>query len=371
MKKTDTTLRDSPTYSEKNHLHGVCEWLSPSNIALVKYWGKKHEQLPRNPSISFTLDKARTVTRLEWELKKSTGDQIVDFHFLFHGQPKPEFSARIQKFLNRAALELPELRNYRLHISSKNTFPHSSGIASSASAMSALSAALIDMDAQIKGRPITQPPYKTDLGRRISYLSRLGSGSACRSIFPQTALWGKCSFESSSDEYAVGLKAQLHPVFQQFGDAILLVDQGQKKVSSSAGHQLMENNPFADVRYDQARSNTEKLLNILQTGALDEFTTLVEAEALSLHALMMASTPGYILMHPYTIEVIHHIRGFRQSTGIPVCFTLDAGPNVHLLYPHADRKKVIEFIQSQLLPYCHEGQWIDDQMGMGVQKSNP
>src|SRR5690554_6842706 len=357
MKKTNPTPIDMPeeiTDSTDARIQGTCTWISPSNIALVKYWGKKHEQLPCNPSISFTLNHAHTRTQLSWELLTTPRREHVAFEFTFHGQRKPEFEQRIQRYLDRMSSEIPELSNYQLHIDSENTFPHSSGIASSASAMSALSAALVDMDHQIKGRPITQPPYKTDLGRRISYLSRLGSGSACRSIFPQAALWGKCSFDSSSDEYAVGLKAQLHPVFQQFGDAILLVDQGKKKVSSSAGHQLMENNPFADVRYDQARSNTEKLLNILQTGALDEFTTLVEAEALSLHALMMASTPGYILMHPYTIEVIHHIRGFRQSTGIPVCFTLDAGPNVHLLYPHADRKKVIEFIQSQLLPYCHE-----------------
>src|SRR5690554_929204 len=351
MKKTDTTLRDSPTYSEKNHLHGVCEWVSPSNIALVKYWGKKHEQLPRNPSISFTLDKAQTRTLLEWELADPPKGDHVSFSFLFHGDPQPHFSSRLQKFLDRATLEFPELKNYHLKISSENTFPHSSGIASSASAMSALSAALVDMAGQIRDLPLNQNP---EGARLISRLSRLGSGSACRSIFPDAALWGRCDYASSSDEYAVGLQEILHPDFLQFGDAILLVDQGEKKVSSSAGHQLMENNPFADVRYDQARSNTEKLLNILQTGALDEFTTLVEAEALSLHALMMASTPGYILMHPYTIEVIHHIRGFRQSTGIPVCFTLDAGPNVHLLYPHADRKKVIEFIQSQLLPYCHE-----------------
>src|SRR5690606_13773256 len=151
---------------------------------------------------------------------------------------------------------------------------------------------------------------------------------------------------------------------------ILLVDQGQKAVSSSAGHELMENNPYATIRYDEARSNIEKLLDILRTGALEEFVLLTEAEALSLHALMMASSPGYILMHPNTIEIIHRIREFRTSSGLPVCFTLDAGPNAHLLYPEFARKKVLEFIQAELVPLCNEGRWIDDHMGPGIQKIN-
>ena len=362
-------MESNPAHSGETPIKGSCRWESPSNIALVKYWGKKHEQLPRNPSISFTLHQARTRTHLEWELldKRARRDE-VEFRFLFHGAPKPDFSTRIQKFLNRLAVEIPALLNYRLQISSENTFPHSSGIASSASAMSALATAIVDMTSQIGGEGSIANNQNSDVLQRISYLSRLGSGSACRSIFPQAALWGQYHFENSSDEYAIGLEHILHPDFHRYRDAILLVDQGKKKVSSSAGHQLMDHNPYAEVRYDQARSNTQKLLEILQTGALDDFTVLVEAEAMSLHALMMASSPGYILMHPNTIEIIHLIREYRRSTGIPVCFTLDAGPNVHLLYPDGARDAVQEFIQTQLLPYCTDEQWIDDRMGSGIQE---
>src|SRR5690606_32185256 len=151
---------------------------------------------------------------------------------------------------------------------SENTFPHSSGIASSASAMSALAACLVDMENQIKNgsAPVTIPDSST--ARRISRLSRLGSGSACRSIYPKAALWGACEYPQSSDEYAIGIKQDLHPEFHTFRDAILLVDQGTKKVSSSAGHQLMNNNPYAPVRYREAGRNTARLLAILQAGDL-------------------------------------------------------------------------------------------------------
>ncbi len=373
MKKTNPTPIDMPeeiTDSTDARIQGTCTWISPSNIALVKYWGKKHEQLPCNPSISFTLNHAHTRTQLSWELLTTPRREHVAFEFTFHGQRKPEFEQRIQRYLDRMSSEIPELSNYQLHIDSENTFPHSSGIASSASAMSALSAALVDMDHQIRGLEPIHPDLSADTAQCISSLSRLGSGSACRSIFPHAALWGQTSFPDSSDLYAIGLEHILHPHFYHFHDAILLVDQGQKAVSSSAGHELMENNPYATIRYDEARSNIEKLLDILRTGALEEFVLLTEAEALSLHALMMASSPGYILMHPNTIEIIHRIREFRTSSGLPVCFTLDAGPNIHFLYPDFARDKVLTFIHSELLPWCTEGRWIDDHMGPGIQKIN-
>ena len=370
IKPTPADMSEEITETTDVQIQGTCTWISPSNIALVKYWGKKHEQLPCNPSISFTLQEAHTRIRLDWEILTTPRQDQVAFEFTFHGQQKPEFNHRIQRFLDRIGKEIPEFSNYFLRIDSENTFPHSSGIASSASAMSALSAALVDMDHQIRGLQLTHHDLSIDTSRQISTLSRLGSGSACRSIYPQAALWGKTSFPDSSDLYAVGLDHILHKDFHRYHDAILLVDQGQKKVSSSAGHELMKNHPYADVRYEEARSNTQKLLDILRTGALEEFVLLTEAEALSLHALMMASSPGYILLHPNTIKIIHLIREFRMSTGLPVCFTLDAGPNIHFLYPDFARNKVLSFIQSELVPLCNEGQWIDDHMGPGIQKAS-
>jgi diphosphomevalonate decarboxylase len=108
-----------------------------------------------------------------------------------------------------------------------------------------------------------------------------------------------------------------------------------------------------------------ELHTVLGSGAVERFIEIVENEALSLHGLMLSSNPGYFLFEQHTIDIIDEIRSFRQSSGIPVCFTLDAGPNVHLLYPPAEKPAVVEWISNSLAPLCHNGKWIDDGMGKG------
>ena len=95
--------------------------------------------------------------------------------------------------------------------------------------------------------------------------------------------------------------------------------------------------------------------------------SLVESEALSLHAMMMTSMPYFILMKPNTLEIINKIWKFRSETQSPVCFTLDAGANVHVLYPENVKEKVLQFIQHELVGYCQNGQYICDEIGNGAQ----
>jgi diphosphomevalonate decarboxylase len=83
---------------------------------------------------------------------------------------------------------------------------------------------------------------------------------------------------------------------------------------------------------------------------------------------MMSSNPSFILFEPNTIQIVKAIRSFRHETGIPVCFTLDAGPNVHLLYPGRMREQVVEWISAELLNYCQDRQWIDDELGNGPRR---
>ena len=96
-----------------------------------------------------------------------------------------------------------------------------------------------------------------------------------------------------------------------------------------------------------------------------QFIHITESEALQLHALMMCSNPSVMLLKPNTLRIINTLYEFRRETDIPVCFTLDAGPNVHLLYPDQHAEMVERFIMDELEPYCHEGQWIADQVGDG------
>ena len=130
----------------------------------------------------------------------------------------------------------------------------------------------------------------------------------------------------------------------------------------------MEGNPYAPARYAQANENIKNLLAALKSGDLDTFVNITESEALQLHALMMCSNPSYSLMKPNTLKLIDEIRKFREETKIPMCFTLDAGPNVHLLYPERESKTVEEFVDVVLSFYCADNRWIDDRVGDGPKK---
>jgi len=250
--------------------HGKAEWSSPSNIALVKYWGKHGVQLPANPSISFTLSESRTKTTLSWSPR---GDEWILLRL--DGESKPSFLPKVQTFFERVAHLFPWLKDFSLSIETSNTFPHSSGIASSASAMSALAMCLIDWESQRTGAAMSSLMHKA------SEAARLGSGSACRSVYGGFTLWGACDdVANSSDKYAVPL-VDINDNFKELQDVILLVDKGEKEVSSTVGHGLMVNHPFADRRFDQARSNITRLLAVLKEGEFDDLALIMEQEALS------------------------------------------------------------------------------------------
>ena len=349
-------LNEALKCAVSDDFQGKVGWSSPSNIALVKYWGKKGKQIPQNPSISFTLSECRSETFVTYE----KADRFC-FRFFFNGKENPAFGAKIEKFLLDYQAFFPFINQLNLKIESRNTFPHSSGIASSASSMSAFVMCLMAIENQIV---LKQFDFQ-----KASYFSRLASGSAARSVFPKMALWGATScYEGSSDEYAVSLENDIHPIFKTFCDSILIVSGETKSVSSRAGHALMEGNPYAPARYAQANENIKNLLAALKSGDLDTFVNITESEALQLHALMMCSNPSYILMKPNTLKLIDEIRKFREETKIPRCFTLDAGPNVHLLYPESESKTVEEFVDVVLSFYCADNRWIDDRVGDGPKK---
>ncbi len=340
---------------------GKVTWKSPSNIALVKYWGKRKNQIPANPSISFTLDTCATTTTVSYTKSQKTGTDF-SFDLLFEGKPKKDFEPKIKLFFNRIEKYLPFLKDYQFAIETSNSFPHSSGIASSASGMSALSLCLISIEKELN------PEMDVEFfKRKASFLARLGSGSACRSIEGDVMLWGHHQETSgSSDLFAIRYPNEVHSVFKNFQDTILLVDKGQKQVSSSVGHDLMVNHPFAPRRFQQAHENLTALQSVFESGDLVKFIEIVESEALTLHAMMMTAQPYFILMRPNTLEVISKIWTFRKSSGTHVCFTLDAGANVHVLYPESERNQVLEFIKDELVAYCENGQYICDQIGLGA-----
>ena len=346
---------------------GTVSWQSPSNIALVKYWGKYGEQLPMNPSISFTLKNCNTKTSLFFEKRSFTSASEhggFDFEVFLDGKREVSFEPKIQKFFERVEVYLPFLKDFKFKIETFNNFPHSSGIASSANGMSALAICLMDMERQME--PSITEEY---FNEKASFIARLGSGSACRSVEGPLIVWGENrEIDGSSNLFGIKYPFKVHKNFQHFQDTILLVDKGEKQVSSTLGHDLMLDHLFAEQRFRQAKDNLSKLIPVFKNGNLPEFIKIVESEALSLHAMMMTSMPYFILMKPNTLEIINRIWKFREAKKSNVCFTLDAGANVHVLYPKTEKGPVSKFIEKELLQFCKNGEFIVDEVGLGAFK---
>lgn len=339
---------------------GTIQYSSPSNIALVKYWGKHSVQLPCNPNISFTLSNCKTTTQLSFEQADT-----FSFQVLVDGKHNQDFEPKIELFFQRIREYLPFIDRYRFQINTSNTFPHSSGIASSASGMSALALCLCRME-QILDPTISDESQL----RKASFIARIGSGSASRSVYGGIVAWGQADcLPESSDHFSTPIE-EYHPVFNNFQDTILLVDKGKKEVSSTVGHKLMNGHPYAESRFSHAHENIQAIMNVLQTGDLKEFIKIVENEAFTLHAMMMTSNPGYMLFKPKTVEIIQRVQDLRKESNLNLCVTLDAGANVHLLYPHDEKTQVMEIIEKELVVFCENGQYICDEVGRGPKRLN-
>jgi diphosphomevalonate decarboxylase len=337
-------------------------WQTPSNIALVKYWGKSNPQIPKNASISFTLNNCHTITIIDFVKKEKS--ETVDFNLFFEGKQKEEFKPKIAEFFKRVQAYCPYIFDYEMTINSENSFPHSSGIASSASGLSAIAMCLMSLESEIN--PDLSAAF---INKKASFLARLGSGSASRSIEGPLVVWGNHpEIEGSSDLFGVQFPYKVHSVFENYQDVILLVDKGEKQVSSTIGHNLMVNHPFAENRFLQANENLSKMSKILQEGNIKDFINLVESEALTLHAMMLTSNPYFILMKPNTLEIINKIWEYRQENNSNICFTLDAGANVHVLFPVNEKESVLQFIDNQLSKFCDKNQYICDSVGLGAKK---
>ncbi len=344
------------------HLEKV-GWKSPSNIALVKYWGKKPGQFPMNPSLSITLSESYTETILYFE-KSLNPSSETKFSFLFEGKNNPEFSSRIKIYISSLHHYFPFLKEYNLYFESKNSFPHSVGIASSASSLSSIALCLCSMEQKVSSSHLTEEEFF----RKASEMARLGSGSACRSVYGGFVSWGENQAqESTSAHFASKMEVYVSPEFRELNDAILVIDDTPKQVSSTEGHNLLNGHPYAESRFKQASANFGQLIQILQDGGFDKFAKVVEEEAMSIHAMMLTSNPSYCLIQPNTLSAIKKIKEWREKHKVPVCFTLDAGPNIHLIYPEQQAALVKPLIE-ELKNFCVNGIVLMDKVGAGPEK---
>lgn len=321
-------------------------WRSPSNIAFVKYWGKKGHQIPANPSLSMTLKECYTETSARF-----TDAPELSVTLMLDGKPEERFAKKIQDYLKGLGLT-----NLAVAVDTKNTFPHGTGIASSASGLSAFALCLADYLTAQDGKERDAAFFQ-----RASELSRLASGSACRSVYGGFTTWGKSDLPQSSDLFASPIS--VHESVNHLHDSVLVISGEEKKVSSRAGHDRMKEHAYAEARFGEARRNFDGMVAALRAGDLERMGLILENEALQLHAMMMTSPEAFTLLRPNTLAAIEMIRDFRGQTQLPLYFTLDAGPNLHLIYPPSALPKVQAFINHELRPLAETV--IDDQRGEG------
>lgn len=290
---------------------------APANIAFIKYWGKINEslRLPANSSISMNLSGCFTTTTVEFD------EKLKQDMFVLNGKATTrEESNRVFKHLD--IIKRMAGIKFNAKVESKNNFPKASGIASSASGFAALSMA----GTVAAGLNLSQ--------KDLSILARQGSGSACRSIPDGIVEWkfgktDKTSFAQS-----------LYPVdYWDLADLIAIVGNGSKKVSSSEGHGLAGSSPFYNARIAGMPKKIREIKSSLKEKDFTKFGQILEAEAINMHAVMMTGTPPLYYWIPETLETMNLVIKLREM-GIECYFTIDAGPNVHVICEGKNAPKI-------------------------------
>ncbi len=282
-----------------------------SNIAFIKYWGVADASLniPLNNSISMTLADAHTTTTVTWD---SEGRLAADEVMLDGEQLSSTKAKRIVDHLDR--LRSLAGVGYRAQVTSLNNFPTASGIASSASGFAALTvagcAALgLDLDPS-----------------RLSALARRGSGSASRSLFGGFVEWERGHDDGDS------IAHPLYPADHwDLRDIVAVVSSEEKKVSSANGHLLALTSPLIDARRSHVDGWLAEVRRAIVERDIARLGPIIELDALTMHSIMMTSTPNLLYWQPGTLSILHLVQQWRRDEGLPVYFTIDAGPNVHLI----------------------------------------
>lgn len=296
-----------------------------ANIAFIKYWGNRGrgKNLPLNPSVSMTL--ASCVTRTTVAVCPNAE---VDEILLGGRVPDEESVRRITEFLDvvreRAGIQ------ERVRVASENTFPAGCGIASSASGFAALALA-------------ASSAYGLRLDKKeLSRIARLGSGSAARSVM------GGFVELHDGDTHETACAEQIAPAtaWPELRDLIVVVSQDKKKVSSAEGHRLVHTSEMLSGRLQAVALRAEQVRQAVHNRDLTALGEAAEADALSMHAVMMTSKPPLLYWSPQTLDAIRCVWDIRRE-GVGAWFTIDAGPNVHIITLEADLPAVEAHIREE------------------------
>lgn len=297
--------------------------IAPSNIAFIKYWGKKDEELrlPTNGSISMNLSNLTTTTTVEFSNSLKTDEVTIDGQ-----QSLKNEDERVTAHLDRIR-KLAEITVYT-KVVSKNNFPSKTGLSSSASGFAALTVAGI----AAAGLKLSE--------KELSMLARIGSGSACRSIPSGFVEW--VAGDSHQSSYALSL---FPPDYWDIADVVAVVSKSSKSVSTSEGQKRIHENPFFDTRLKGLGKKLAQVKKLIQKKNFQQLGELIESESLELHAMMMTSQPSLFYLTPETVILMNEVWKWRKDR-LQVYFTLNTGQDVHLICQGEDAYKVVEELNS-------------------------
>lgn len=295
-----------------------------ANIAFIKYWGNQNEdlRLPENSSLSMNLDGLYTETTVIWDDTQEENTLLLN-NQIEVGQPL----TRVVKHLNTLREYVPNLPKFAKVISTNN-FPMGAGIASSASSFAALTVAAISATG------IALPE------RALSSLARLGSGSASRSIPTGFVEWHKGTDHESS--YAESIAT---PYYWDLVDVIVVVSDSHKKVGSTEGHQSAHTSDLQTGRLAHVNERLNVCRQALLKRDFPAFAEVVEEDSNLMHSVMMTSRPPLFYWQPASVAIMQAVKQWRDE-GLQVCYTLDAGPNVHCICIRKDVPQVIDRLKT-------------------------
>ncbi len=278
------------------------------NIAFIKYWGNRDAamRLPANGSVSMNLDGLVTRTTVSFQPSLPFDELVINGHRVI-GKGLERVSALLDLVRARADFDM------KAKVLSENNFPSGAGIASSAAAFAALALA----SAAAAGLDLSEA--------ELSRLARRGSGSACRSVPGGFVEW--MAGASDEDSYAVSIAP---PDFWSLADCVAVVSAGHKVTGSTEGHALAPTSPLQEARVADAPQRLERCRRAILERDFEALAAVVELDSDMMHAVMMTSTPALFYWQPASLAVMAAVRQWRKE-GLPVCYTVDAGPNVHIV----------------------------------------
>ena len=278
------------------------------HIAFIKYWGNcdPESRVPANGSISMNLAGLESRTTVMFD------ESLADDELKLQGEPAPGAAlARVGHFLD-VVRRLAGIDAYA-KVVSENNFPMGVGIASSASAFAALALAAT------RAAGLDLPEIE------LSRLARLGSGSACRSVPGGFVEWQVAGCEEDSHAFSLA-----PPDHWDLVDNVAIVDREHKRVGSTEGHTMAHTSPLQRARVDDAPRRLDICRRAILDCDFEDLAEIMELDSNMMHAVIMTSEPSVMYWNPATLAIMREVTAWRGE-GLPVCYTIDAGPNVHVI----------------------------------------